>query len=76
LIAELASVFLAGELGLPNSENLTNHAAYLQNWLRGMGDDPRFVFKAAAQASKAVNYLLSFNRAEDHAKEPEEVAVA
>ena len=27
-----------------------------------MENDPKFIFKAAAQASKAVDYLLSFTR--------------
>lgn len=62
LIAELGGCLMAGELGLPNSENLTNHAAYLNSWLSAMKGDSRFIFKAAAQANRAVDYLLSFSR--------------
>lgn len=76
LIAELGGVYMAGELGLPTSENLTNHAAYLKHWLAGMRDDTRFIFKAAAQASRAVDYLLSFSRESQPATEGEEAAVA
>jgi antirestriction protein ArdC len=36
LIAEIGSCFLATELGIPIAENLSNHASYLQNWLKGM----------------------------------------
>src|SRR5947209_7667702 len=42
LIAELGGVYLAGELGLPTSQNLSNHAAYLKHWLGGMRNDSRF----------------------------------
>ena len=62
LIAELGSCQLMAELGLPVTTNLSNHAAYLKSWLNGMSGDPKFIFRAAAQASKAVNYLLSFSR--------------
>jgi antirestriction protein ArdC len=27
-----------------------------------MSDDPKFIFRAAAQATKAVDFLLSFSR--------------
>ena len=56
---------MMGDLSLPTTTNLQNHAAYLKNWLEGMNDDSRFIFKAAAQASKAVDFLLSFSRSSD-----------
>jgi antirestriction protein ArdC len=62
LVAEVGSCFLMGELGLPTTTNMTNHAAYLKSWLAGMNGDPRFIFRASAQASKAVEFLLSFSR--------------
>ncbi len=62
LIAEIGSCFLMGELGLPTTSDLTNHAAYLKNWLTGMNGDPKFIFRAAAQASKAVEFVTSFSR--------------
>jgi len=51
-----------GELGLPTTTNMTNHAAYLKCWLTGMNNDPKFIFRAAAQASKAVEFVMSFSR--------------
>ena len=69
LVAEIGGCFMASELGLPTGESLANHAAYLQGWLTAMGNDPKYIFKASAQASKAVDYLLSFSRK----PEPEEV---
>jgi len=76
LIAELGACFLARELGVPCSENLTNHAAYLQSWLRAMSDDPRFIFTASSQASKAADYLLAFSQQSDAEPTPEPEAVA
>jgi antirestriction protein ArdC len=62
LCAEIGSCFLMGELGLPTTTNMTNHAAYLENWLQGMNGDPKFIFRASAQASKAVEFVMSFSR--------------
>ena len=62
LVAELGSSFLLAELGLPASENMENCAAYLQHWLKAMKGDTKFIFKAAATASKAVEHLLSHVR--------------
>jgi antirestriction protein ArdC len=62
LVAEIGACFLMGELGLPTTTNMTNHAAYLESWLKGMNGDPRFIFRAAAQASKAVEFVFSFSR--------------
>lgn len=70
LVAEIGSCFVMGELGLPTTENLDNHAAYLKNWLSAMANDPKFIFKAAAQASKAADYLLSFSRTPEPVEEP------
>ena len=60
LIAEISSCMMMAELGLPITTTL--HASYLKNWLDGMAGDSRFIFQAASQASKAVDYLLSFSR--------------
>jgi len=69
LIAEMGSCFLATELGLPNAQNLPNHASYLEHWLKEMQSDPKYIFQAAAQASKSADFILSFSRVE----QPEEV---
>lgn len=70
LIAELGACYLAGELGLPLTETLPNHAAYLQSWLDKMKGDSRFIFKAAAQASKAVDFIMSFSSIPEPEPEP------
>ena len=58
LIAEIGACFLSRELGIPGSDDLENHAKYLKHWLKGMKNDPKFIFEAAQQASKAVDYIL------------------
>ncbi|MEW4454513.1 zincin-like metallopeptidase domain-containing protein [Bremerella sp. JC817] len=66
LVAELGASFLLAELGLPASENIDNCTRYLDHWLKAMRGDTRFIFKAAATASKAVDLLLS------HVRQPEQ----
>ena len=75
LIAELGGCFLATEVGLPTADNLTNHVAYLKHWLDAMQNDPKFIFKAAAQASRAVDFILSFSRSPDEVGKPAEEPV-
>ena len=70
LIAELGGVFVCRELGVV-SEDLTNHTAYLKNWLQGMKGDSRYIISAAAQASKAASYILGFSRTADEVPEEE-----
>jgi antirestriction protein ArdC len=70
LAAEIASCYVATELGVPQGEGLGNHAAYLRSWLDAMKGDRNYIFKAAKQASKATDYLLAF------VKKPEAVGAA
>lgn len=68
LIAELGSVLMMAELGLPISDQ-ANHVSYLKNWLSGMNDDPKFIFKASSQASKAVDWLLACSKQDAEVRE-------
>lgn len=76
LRAEIASSFLSAALNIPNSGDLTNHAAYVQSWLQALENDPKHIFKASAAASKAADFLLAFIRPVEGAVEEEEAAVA
>jgi len=75
LVAEIGACFLMGELNLPTTDNLENHAAYLKSWLKAMDDDPKFIFRAAAQSSKATDYILSFSRKSETVSEAVEEPV-
>ena len=57
LIAEMASAMVGADLGLP-AGHLDNHAAYLASWLKLLRDDDTAIFKAAAKAEEAAQYLL------------------
>jgi antirestriction protein ArdC len=50
---------------------MSNHIAYLGNWLQAMRNDPRFIFMASAQASKSADFILSFSRKDEAVPEPE-----
>jgi antirestriction protein ArdC len=60
LRAELASVFLAAERGIPHSPE--QHAAYVGSWIRTVREDKNEIFRAAHDASAATDYLLSLER--------------
>ena len=64
-------MLLLRELGVPASDDLTNHVAYLKSWLQAMRNDPRFIFVASAQASKAADFILSFSRKSEDVPEPD-----
>ena len=65
LVAEISGCYLTSEMGLPASETLDNHLAYLEHWVRSMRNDPRFIFQAASRANKVADYILSFSRTEE-----------
>ena len=56
LVAELGSAFLCADLGI-TPEVREDHAAYIATWLKVLKDDKRFVFSAASQAQRAVDFL-------------------
>ncbi len=58
LVAEIAGCFLCSEVGVPQSDDLSNQAAYLAAWLRVLRQDHAAVFRAASQASAATDYVL------------------
>ena len=77
LFAEISSSYLMAALGIPHADDLRNTKAYIQSWLKSVGDDPKAIFKASSLASKAADYLLAFSRPAEEAdveSEPELVA--
>jgi len=57
LCAEMTTAFICAALDILPT---VRHADYIGSWLRVLKDDKRFVFKAASLASKAADYILSF----------------
>jgi len=67
LIAELGSMMIAAETGLPHDPS--QHAAYVASWLKALKNDKNEIFKAASAASSATDYVLGKNRAVEEAIE-------
>ena len=59
LVAELGTSFITSALGIPQSDDLDNHKAYVANWLDALNKDSSFIFQAASAASKAADLILS-----------------
>lgn len=60
LVADLASLYTAIETGIPN--NPARNAAYLQTWLAALKNDKNQIFRAASEASKATDLILSYDK--------------
>ncbi len=70
LVAEISGCYLTSEMGLPVRENMGNHLAYLDNWLKAMENDSRFIFQASSRATKIADYILAFSHKEAEEAEP------
>lgn len=62
LIAEIAAAMGGRMIGLP-ADHIEDHAAYIQSWLRSLKSDKRFIFRAAAEAQRAVDWIFAEARA-------------
>lgn len=58
LIAETGASFLCAHTNIDYDSIFENSAAYLQGWLKVLKQDKKMIFKAAAEASKAVDLIL------------------
>ena len=61
LVAEFGASFLNNIVGIDSGQLLENSASYIQGWLSKFKGDKQLVFKAAAEAQKAVDYILDDN---------------
>ena len=62
IVAELTSCFLGQELGF-TAHTLELNASYLYHWLRVLRSDKTAIFKHAADAQKACDYLIARSEA-------------
>ena len=58
LVAEIGAAALVNQAGLETANSFRNSAAYVQNWLKVLKDDKRFIVSAAGKAEKAVSLIL------------------
>ena len=60
LVAELGAAFLCAEIGISSAPR-ADHADYIASWLKCLKADNRAIFKAAAQASRAADFVQSMS---------------
>lgn len=58
LVAELGASFLCNIAAIDGDPVFQNSASYIQGWLSKLKDDKQLIFKASAEAQKAVDYIL------------------
>jgi hypothetical protein len=68
LRAELASVFLAAERGIPH--NPEQHAAYVGSWIQALLQDKNEIFRAAKDAHKAADFIIGLDKSKTAEKAP------
>ena len=76
LRAEIASIFMAQDLGIePSEDRLQNNAAYIQSWKDEIKDNPNALFTAIADADKIARYVSSKEQAYRQTKDVEYYAI-
>lgn len=60
LRAEMASLFMQAELGVPHDIN--RHAAYVDSWIAVLKKDKNELFRAAKDAGQAADYVLELSK--------------
>ena len=58
LVAEMGAAFMCGSAGI-ETRTIANSASYIASWLGALKEDKRLVVTAAAQAQKAVDYIMA-----------------
>jgi antirestriction protein ArdC len=64
--ADMGAAILGAHLGKAPG-HISNHGAYIQNWMKLLADDKRAFVFAAAQAQLAVDWLLDKSSAPEAA---------
>lgn len=67
LVAEIGAAFLCADLAITPQPG-ADHAAYVGSWLKGLKEDKRLIFSAAAQAQKAADFLHGLQPVRDAAE--------
>jgi antirestriction protein ArdC len=67
LTAEMGTCYLSAHCGVTLNE-FENNAAYIQNWMKVLKNDKRFVIYASGKAQQAVDFILNIQQTD---REPE-----
>ena len=59
LVAEMGASFLCSSAQIDYDNIIENNAAYLAGWVQILKEDSRIIFKTAAEAQKAADYILN-----------------
>jgi antirestriction protein ArdC len=62
LTAELCAAFVCSSLNISTESTERNSAAYLNNWLRVLKNDPKMIVHASQRAQKAANLILKIEK--------------
>ena len=62
LVAEIGASYLCGITGIKDERVIENSAAYIQEWLKKLKDDKMYIYRASAQARKAVEFITTLNQ--------------
>lgn len=60
LVAEIGSALLLAGFGLDTEDTRRNTAAYCQNWLQQLQNNPKWIMTAAQLAEEAVEYIMQY----------------
>ncbi|MGM1023213.1 MAG: ArdC family protein [Bacillota bacterium] len=60
LIAEIGAAMLCGIAGIEQA-TIQNSAAYLEGWIKALGEDSRMIVRAAAAAQRAADYIQNLH---------------
>lgn len=61
LVAECGSAMICNQVGIDCAKAFRNQVAYLQSWIKAIKGDSKLICVAAAQAEKAVRYIIGNN---------------
>ncbi|HAQ02378.1 hypothetical protein A2467_02265 [Candidatus Nomurabacteria bacterium RIFOXYC2_FULL_36_8] len=59
LVAEMGAAYLCGLTDI-QQQTIENNASYIKSWIKTFKNDSKVLIMAAAQAQKAVDYILQF----------------
>jgi antirestriction protein ArdC len=59
LCAELCAAYLCAQVGISNAQLETNHAAYIQSWMRALKNDKTLLLSAAQKAQRAADRIAN-----------------
>jgi antirestriction protein ArdC len=65
LVAEMGSAFLCGHCGIEPAV-IENQAAYIQNWLKKLQSNKKWLVYSAARAQKAIDFILGIKHEEEN----------